>query len=546
MEAEILMRAIILVLIGCVGCDTSALDRFHPATDGSGGSGGDGGSPDFQISTGSAFVLVRQGGIKTAIVSITRSGGFSQPVPISVNGLPAGVTVDPLTLPDGTSMGTLTFHAAAAAAQGGPTALNINGNAGGISRMASLGVVIAGAPGTLDLSFGNAGKVLIPQTAGASGATGVVLQPDRKIVTSGAFFGCAGLQIALFRFNPDGSLDSTFGAGGRASFGVEMGSAAASVALQPDGKLVVVGKAQPLPQSASSNMVAVRFTSDGSVDTSFGNSGAVTADFGNNTGLAHAVALQRDNRIVLMGEGANAFAIARYLSDGTADASFNGGRVTTSFGATTTDVGKAGAIDASGKIVVIGVSQYTSQKLALARYDAADGGLDPTFGNGGKVLTTFDGDGESVALYPDGKVLVTGGISNGVNDLTNRLLIARFNVNGSLDFSFGASGSVSAMPASFGRQPLLQDDGKIVVAGDTVYDLGATQFAVARFLPDGTPDSSFGTNTGSLSGFVEVEFGGTAGLALAITKEADGRLIVVGLGNEANQMSGIALARIWP
>ena len=540
------MRVIVLALIGCLGCDTSALDRFHPASDGSGGGGGDGGGPDFQLSSSSSFVMVRQGGTQTGIISIIRSGGFNQPVPISVNGLPAGVTIDPLTIPDGASMGTLTFHAAMSAVQGGPILLNIDGNAAGLSRSTSLGLVVAGAPGTLDQSFGNGGKVLIPQTGGASGGTGLVLQPDRKIVASGAFFTCVGSQIALFRFNSDGSLDSTFGAGGRASFGVEMQSAGASVALQPDGKILVVGKAQPLAQSFSSNMVAVRFTQDGFVDTSFGTAGAVTADFGNNTGLAKSVAVQSNNRVLLMGDGANAFALARYLSDGTLDTQFgSGGRITANFGSMTNDQGKAGGLDAMDRIVLVGSSSDTTQKFAVARF-ASDGALDPNFGSGGKVRSAVDGDGEGVVIYADGKVLVAGGISNGVNDQTNRLLLARFNVNGSPDFSFGASGVVTTMPASFGRQPLLQDDGKIVVAADTIYDLGASKFAVARFLPDGTPDPSFGTNTGSLSGFVEVEFGGNAGLALAIIKEADGRLIVTGLGNEANQMSGIALVRIWP
>src|SRR5262249_10628362 len=163
--------------------------------------------------------------------------------------------VDPLTLPDSVTTGTLTFHAETTAAQGGPTSLTVTGNAGGLSRNTPLGFVVAGAPGTLDLSFGSGGKVMTPFPAGGGVATGVTIQSDRKIAVCGAIFTSPGFQAAVLRYNPDGSPDTSFGAGGRASFGLGMGALAGAMALQPDGAFILAGRVQPQQASATSNFL---------------------------------------------------------------------------------------------------------------------------------------------------------------------------------------------------------------------------------------------------------------------------------------------------
>ena len=296
--------------------------------------------------------------------------------------------------------------------------------------------------------------------------------------------------------------------------------------------------------TATSNFVLVRFDSTGSVDTTFGNGGATTTDFGNNTGIAHGVVLQSDGRIIAGGEGGNGFALARYLSDGTLDPTFGGGKIITTFGGTMNGQAHAIASDQNGRIVAAGVGIDTSLHFALARYNPTDGSL-ASFGMGGTVLSSVAGNGLGIALYQDGKILVAGGTSNTVNDIATRMLVARFNVNGSLDFSFGSAGVHQAVPPAIATSALLQADGNIVVAGNTIYDMGATRFAVARLQPDGTPDGTFGTNSGALTGFVEVDLGGMSGVALAVAAEPDGRIIAGG-GSLINPQGGVVLVRIWP
>jgi uncharacterized delta-60 repeat protein len=224
-----------------------------------------------------------------------------------------------------------------------------------------------------------------------------------------------GGDFALARYNADGSLDTTFGTGGKVTtgFGAFSIDVAFGVALQPNGKIVVAG------YTAASDVVAdfavARYNADGSLDTSFGTGGKVTTDFGG-FDLAPAVALQPDGKIVVAGwtediffAGAD-FAVARYNPDGRLDAGFGtGGKVTTSFGAFGCATGVA--LQPNGKIVVAGntTDAVGGEDFALARYNA-NGGLDAGFGTGGKVTTDFGGDdfANGVALQPDGKIVVAG------------------------------------------------------------------------------------------------------------------------------------------
>jgi len=339
--------------------------------------------------------------------------------------------------------------------------------------------------GALDVSFGTGGKVTTDFGGRFQFWTSVALQVDGKIVAAGggSFTNQIG-EFALARYNSDGTLDTSFGSGGKVHTNIGGGSAQArSLAVQPDGKIVVVGYANV---GGGENFELVRYNSNGTLDASFGTGGEVTTTFGVpqqgfSFALAYSLALQQDGKIVLAGEatinGDRDFALARYNSNGTLDPTFGtGGQVTTTFGQN--DVAFSVAVQPDGKIVTAGFGLF---KFALARYNS-NGTLDPSFGTGGQVTTAIGGlnDGaEHVALQGDGKIVVSGrGFING--DFHS--VLARYNSNGTFDASFGTGGTVTAIFGgdSDGISIALQPDGKIVVSGAATINWNTTR-ALARF-----------------------------------------------------------------
>lgn len=227
---------------------------------------------------------------------------------------------------------------------------------------------------------------------------------------------------------------------------------------------------------------------------------------------------------------------------GTLDSTFDGdGRVTTSFvnGGPLKSGAESVVIQQDGRIVAAG---YVTQgidgtdEFALARY-LADGQLDPMFGMGGKVITSMSPSQDrasAIATQPDGKIVVVGFAMN-VNPSHADFAVVRYLADGTLDPSFSSDGklttAVSANDYDHARAIAVQQDGKIVVAGDS--GLGATQrFALARYLPDGQLDPTFGN-----AGIVTTALGGHAFIE-AVAIQTDGKIVVAGGAN-----TEIALAR---
>jgi uncharacterized delta-60 repeat protein len=276
--------------------------------------------------------------------------------------------------------------------------------------------------GDLDKSFGAGGKVVTDFFGSEDEATSVAIQSDGKIIAVGSTrkpLAGANRDFALARYNTDGSLDTTFGSGGKVAtdfFGRD--DFALAVAIQQDGKIVATGKHFKVGSDARSTgycFATARHNSDGSLDTSFGSGGKVTGDLGQ----ADAIAIQGDGKIVVAGWGitdsqfpASAFMLSRYNSDGSLDTSFAGsGKVLTDFfpGSSFTSGNNARvvAIQADGKIVAAGSAfNYVAKRVdyAIARYNN-DGSLDTGFGSGGEVTTPIlDGSSAmAVAIHSDGK-----------------------------------------------------------------------------------------------------------------------------------------------
>ncbi len=386
------------------------------------------------------------------------------------------------------------------------------------------------ADASLDTTFGTGGIVITPDT---TTIVAIAIQKDGKIIAIGSVSG----DFIIARYNTDGSLDTMFGVGGLVITDFGPGDSARDVAIQKDGKIVVAGLSSAL-------VLVARYTVNGDLDLTFGSGGSVIADLGAGS-VIQSIALQKDGKIVVAGSvapGADTdFATARFNTDGSLDLSFGiGGVVITDLGGDTNQ-GNAVAIQKDGKIVVAGFSDAggLSFDFAVARYNT-DGSLDATFNPigivPGTVITNFGGitstddRGRAVAIQKDGKIVVAGESDAGGG--FSNFAVARYNTDGSLDATFNPAGSLPGTVTTdfaglldIGFSVAIQKDGKIVVAGESFVS-GSPEFAVARYKVNGVLDASFNP-TGPLPGTVITDIGPIdSGRAVAIQK--DGKIVVGG------------------
>jgi uncharacterized delta-60 repeat protein len=378
--------------------------------------------------------------------------------------------------------------------------------------------------GDLDASFDGDGRVVFDVFGGVDdSAQAVAIQRDGKIVIAGFWCGFgAGCNVGTFaisRFNPDGSLDSAFGSGGRTLVAFPNGWAQATdVAIQTDGKIVATGWRNDDDGVNDADFALVRLEPDGDLDPTFSGDGKVMTSFGGSDG-GEAVTIQGDGKIVVAGStrgcGDEDFALARYNTDGSLDTSFSGdGKVCSGFGS---DHEGALAVaiqtnafpgDHRTRIVVAGTTDDDNCPLdcdydfALARYHA-NGSLDTSFGGDGKVTTgllSSEDVAAAVAIQPDGRIVAAGHTTNtGDHDFA----LARYNSDGSLDGSFEGGTLVTEMGAWDEAEALaIQADGRIVAAGSAESYDGDYDFAIARYHPitDNTPPNT--TITSGPSGAV--------------------------------------------
>ena len=374
--------------------------------------------------------------------------------------------------------------------------------------------------GTLDDSFGSNGKVLTDLTGDNSYCESVALQSDGKIIVVGSTTINYNYDFALARYNENGTLDASFGTGGivTTDFILNNPDTAYSVAIQSDGKIVLAGSTSS--DGIITQFAMARYNSTGFLDGSFGSGGKVITDFSGNNSAAYSIALQNDGKIVLggtsfVGNYMN-FALARYNTTGAIDESFgSGGKVITDFSGKD-DIGYSIAIQNDGKIVVGGTARVgLNDNFALARYNS-NGTLDASFGTGGKVTTDFlssSDEGKSILIQPDGKIILGG---KTVDNLTNKFALVRYNVNGSLDSTFGTGGKVSTTFAgtqdNVGVSIAFQKNyplNNIIIGGTVFQNVGSFNFALARYIGDAIPASAIcfpaGTPILTDQGFVSIE-----------------------------------------
>jgi uncharacterized delta-60 repeat protein len=392
--------------------------------------------------------------------------------------------------------------------------------------VASMTGFASASPGQLDDSFDGDGKVTTDFTNKPDSASDVAVQANGRILVVG-FTGGNGGKFDLARYRSSGSLDATFGGDGkvRTSF-AEGSSAAAAVAIQADRSIVVAG-------DVAGSFALARYDPDGSLDTTFSGNGKLTTDITAEGDVATDVAIQADGKIVAAGNtDLGEFALARYEADGDLDPSFDGDGMLTTDATTGYDSVWGIAIDADGKIVAVGSElELGHDRFVVVRYED-DGDLDPTFGGDGIVTTNFSVGPDvagGVAIQDDGAIVVAG-YAGFCCEYTARFALARYLPDGTLDDTFDGDGKVISPFAGHGGAAYslaIQDDGRIVAAGSSGFNGAESFFAVARYRKTGVLDGSFSGN-----GWVTTSFTGGIDFARALAIQPDGNVVAAGVASD--------------
>lgn len=493
-------------------------------------------------------VPVLQGATAEVEVTIERAPGVSGAVTVTVDDLPAGASASELVIAAGETSGRLTLTAAADAPHSLPTQVQVRGTLEGGAASTPMTVTVYGPPGSLDTSFGG-GRVMLPAGASDDYATAIAVQADGKIVLAGRGAEHLG-DFAMIRLDRDGTVDTTFGTGGRVLTDFAgKADAINGLALQPDGKIIAVGSTVG---ATSTDFAIARYLPDGSLDTGFGQGGKVVQSITDDSDTAYAALVTVDGFIVVGGDanrGATAsgvdFALLRLSATGQLDRTFGAQGITVS----AFRPGNAGdsiyalafqPLDGEQRIVAAG----GEGDMVVARY-RSNGQLDTSFGTSGSVLNKLGstiGAAYAVTITPTGNIALAGHAHNDV-------ALLQLTAEGTPDEFFGTHGKVITPVTTnwdVARAIAVDTGGKLVVAG-WAYEgaSSAGNFVTLRYLTDGQLDPAFG-GTGIVT--TQVAPGTKADEARAIAIQIDDRvpthrIVVGGFANSAN--ADFAVTRYW-
>jgi uncharacterized delta-60 repeat protein len=283
--------------------------------------------------------------------------------------------------------------------------------------------------GEFDPTFSTDGKRLISVTAESNFAYAIALQTDGKIILAGTCGPQTFGDFCLVRLLANGQLDNSFSNDGKVVTSIERDDRARAVAVQPDGKIIVVGGCNPTTSASDNSFCAVRYTASGALDTSFATDGKTTLTYLGNGSQASSVAVQPDDKIMIGGycystiTGGNSLCLVRLNESGNTDTSFING-----YNAASPGAAQGIVLQPDGKIVVAGYcSSAGNSQFCVALYHS-DGTLDQSFSSDGRALADISADDDistAVALQADGKIVVAGYCDDGPADLPN-FCAARF------------------------------------------------------------------------------------------------------------------------
>lgn len=422
--------------------------------------------------------------------------------------------------------------------------------------------------GTLVNSFGRNGLLIQNagnnQLSGFGGYWGIALQSDGKFVAAGdGWRDVSANDFTVSRINANGTFDFTFNGGDGIASTDFAGryDEATDIAVQPDGKIIAAGRAT---DATGANQVALaRYNVNGTLDTSFDADGLVTTDLAQYSSEdTQALALQPDGKMIVAGSAKNPTTLLndayliRYNANGSLDSSFGTGGIVITLG---NQVAEGNVwlypydivLQPNGKIVVAGLADYISVygDGYVARYNA-NGSLDATFLTNvpnhtvnGSVVVNFANNYNvlnAVALQSDGKIVVAGWTNEASPDLT----VARLNTNGALDTSFDGDGKLTTdfgnNTGDFAYDVDIQPDGKIVAVGRT--NINQTDMAAARYNPNGSLDTTFGGGDGKIN----IDFGTFGDTCTAVAFQPDGKIILGGVSEPERFLNGYTVVKLTP
>jgi len=374
----------------------------------------------------------------------------------------------------------------------------------------------------------------VTATGTTANVTSLLRQPDGNFVVGAIGFPhlSSDGHILLARFLANGAADTGFGTNGLfhlAGVGFD-DYRTYTVVRQSTGALIAAGSLQQIDANnfAETHSFAIRLTPSGGLDTTFGSNGLFASAIGASDALHDVIALS-DDSLVGVGSDAAQFMVMWMTADGSLNhfttTAFAEVQSSYSYGAPAEAY--AAVRQPDGKLVVVGYATVTNNAMSspsavMARY-AADGSLDTTFGTAGQVFSVAGNIARDVVIQPDGKIVVSAIL---LHDSTNPngggdLILSRYNSDGSLDSTFGTGGIVLSHSVSMSyefirpRGLVLQSDGRFVVAGTSV---------LARFHPNGSPDTSFGGDGGpGVKRILNV-----SGYWMSLVEQPDGKLVVAG------------------
>jgi len=531
--------------------------------------GGDGGpaTGTFDVSAASGEIVGLAGTVHEVDLVVTRAG-YQGPITITAEGLPANVSAPPLTVPAGATSAKLALTLLPAATHGRSSISLLATDGGNVRRELPLTLLVRGAPGALDTSFGTAGRIEIEGLPGGAGfgVQGLAVDTEGRIAVAGM----SERSLVAARITDRGAVDGTYGGAGLAVARIrplpESQNVATGVAAASGGKVLVAGYSAPPALYATA-----RFDLAGTLDTTFDADGYWTSEYTKeptyDAELAmHAIALQSTGAIVLAGKATenrggtfvSHAVLVRLTGGGAPDATFPGGAgggggfldmqsaANPDALLASRDQCTAVAVGPDDRILCAGFAEKdlvpgTPVRSLFVTRRLADGSPDTSFGFGGVAVVAYPptnivGEADSVHALADGKVVV----SAHRGDASRKAVVVRLGNDGRPDVSFGTTGEVVLDPLGdivSQARSIVDAKGNVVVLAVTGADRDLT---LIRLLPTGAVDATFGDAGRAI---VKLPAKGSVDNA-RVTIQADGRIVIGGTVDGGKSQA--VVYRLWP
>ncbi len=503
-----------ILCVGLGAC-SSGLD----ALGGSGGGAGD----EFSVSTDVEWLRVRQSESAEVAVEVQRSEVRGD-IEVAVEGLPSAAVADSITIPAGSSSGTLTIETLVMTAQGGPQPITIAATSlEDTTRTTQTGIdlYIAGRPGTLDASF-NFDRYSVAPGSLENPRDVAVDSRGRILIAGRSEGGSVGKNGFLLRFLNDGAIDQAFGEGGEVHDFGPGESFALQVLVRPDDSLLVFAFFNDATTTLNVSYLRA-FDPTGAIDTDYGTGGDVLLE-GLDPQTSRFISRQSD-LVFYATQTMQAFDLQ--------------GQTLPSFNFEPIPINEGSILAVGADLQDRVLFSYLADDWTIRR-TRADGTPDTSFAAAGWLIVDPPSDHSMPRVRPiatrpnDGGVAMASSQADGASSIENRVVLIRFGPDGTLDPGFGSGGVLEVLPESdpgFGRFVLVQpDDGIITV-------LTQNSAFVRRFNPDGSVDATFGSN-----GSVALPF-----FPSVVGHDVRGdRLIIVGTEFDTqSSTSFVTMTRIW-